>query len=118
MSEKHTKAQDKADAKAEAAAEAHDKAEAQSHAKAHPKPHDHGGLCLARAGNQVVNLAQFVKLTLPVEGDPKQPLEIALTNGNNLQLVGEDADAFLAVLGQHCDVAPCKKEKDAKELPA
>lgn len=96
------------------------------HAKDEPVEKDHtkdthshaaGGLHIVRAGNHVVNLAQFVSAELPADGDANRTLRIMLSTGETFTLTGEDADAFLLALGAHCDVAPCKKEKDAKEPP-
>jgi hypothetical protein len=74
--------------------------------------HEHAaGVTFARAGNQCVNLAHVVSVSLPVDGDPKQPLTLNLVTGTTMTLAGDDADAMLEALGACCDVTPEKAAK-------
>lgn len=84
--------------------------------KSHPKAHaEHPACAFVRAGGEVVNLAHVVRVSLPVDGDPKKPLTVKMDTGENVSLVGDDADAFLEALGAHCDVAPEKPAKKKSE---
>jgi hypothetical protein len=87
----------------------HEKSKPEAHQE--PKHKAASPLSFARAGNRIINLAHVIDVTLPVEGDAKQPLSLCLANGGILTLAGEDADAFLVALGDHCDCGPCKPAK-------
>lgn len=61
----------------------------------------HDTLPFVKAGGQLVNLAHVVSVVLPAEG---KPLTLTLVSGGNLSLIGDDAAAALAALGECCDV--------------
>lgn len=67
---------------------------------------EHKTLPFIRAGGSLINLSHVASVSLPVEGDPKQPLALTFVNGTVLTLTGDDADAVLACLGECCDVKP------------